>query len=106
MKTTPTAALEAFLGVTPLNLFVEESALKSALRLHRGCLCKFSTPKGHLKILEEAFKDQPLLEAASDCITPTYNFEKAIVVNLEAQKLTSHQALAYSLEIWTCRNQY
>src|SRR6195952_5177935 len=96
MKTTPTAALEAVLGVTPLNLFVEESALKSALRLHRGGLCKFSTPKGHLKILEEAFKDQPLLEAASDCITPTYNFEKAIVVNLEQVDSSSTGVTIYT----------
>lgn len=83
MKTTPTAAMEAILCITPLNLFIEEAALRTALRLESVGLWHI---KGgitrHARILEEATTTDPLLKMSNDRIPPIYNFKKNFEVRL------------------------
>ena len=53
MKTCPTAAMEALLGLTPLHLHIKKEAAAAALRMQAEGNLKPGNMVGHLKILLE-----------------------------------------------------
>ncbi|XP_063933505.1 uncharacterized protein LOC135145323 [Zophobas morio] len=62
MKTTPIAALETLLCLAPLNLYIEEAAMRTFLRLHSlGVWNKQGHITKHTRILMEAFNRIALL---------------------------------------------
>ncbi|KAJ8711943.1 hypothetical protein PYW08_008897 [Mythimna loreyi] len=82
MRTTPTAALQAMLGLPPLHLIVQEEAALAAFRLSiSGTLNKDSRIK-HIRIMEDAIKRQPMMASPSDKAPKAYNFQKNFNVNL------------------------
>lgn len=86
MRTTPTAALEAMLGLPPLHLFVKQEAASSAVRLKSLKLWKATTTP-HAKILEEAESDLTMLKAVSDKINKQYVFDKKYRIQLHEGNL-------------------
>ena len=57
MRTTPTAAMEVILYIPPLNLFIEEDAWRTALRLQavglwhtKGAVVRYARILGEAKI--------------------------------------------------------
>ena len=83
MKSTPTAAMEAVLCLPPLNLFVEEMALCTALRLKDGGLWNtIGKICGHARILREASERMPILQAEMDRIPTSYHFSKSYRIEL------------------------
>ena len=52
-RTTPTKAIEALLGLLPLDLLIKKTAAAAALRMHRNATWhKYGAAIGHRKILE------------------------------------------------------
>ncbi|KAJ3665505.1 hypothetical protein Zmor_000997 [Zophobas morio] len=61
MRTTPTSALETLLCLASLNLYIEEAAMRTSLRLHSlGVWNKQGRTTKHTRILTEAFYRIPL----------------------------------------------
>ena len=81
MRTTPTAAIEAALHLPPLHLYVEEVAVRTALRLRSNSLWnnKGEITK-HAAILGEVTQSVPLLRLHMDKILPKYNFKRSFKV--------------------------
>lgn len=71
MRTTPTAGLEAILNLKPLDLFVQESAANSALRLSQTQNWKPSQT-GHAQILQIYTGHN----VCTDYTTPRLDFER------------------------------
>lgn len=84
LKSTPTAAMEMLLNVTPLHIHVKQEAIKSILRLK-----SFHSPVthmgGHMRILQE-IKDQPTLLMDTDKMIRKYDFEKKFQTNIPSRE--------------------
>ena len=81
MRTAPTKALEAMLGLPPLHLYIQQEAAASAIRLRALRLWRHSAT-AHTGILAEAFTDCPLLEAINDRIPKQFIFDKRYKIQL------------------------
>ncbi|XP_073966168.1 uncharacterized protein [Choristoneura fumiferana] len=81
MRTTPTAALEALLGLPPLHLFIQQEAGATAVRLKKLNLWK-SVSVPHAKLLDELVHREPLFEAVTDRIPKQYVFDKKYKIQL------------------------
>lgn len=81
MKTTPTAALEVILGLPPLDLFIQQEAVMSALRLK--LLGEWKNQDGPVAALWEDIKQvYPLFEAPCDRISKTHIFNRNYQIEL------------------------
>ncbi|XP_073821296.1 uncharacterized protein [Musca autumnalis] len=86
-RSTPKAALNVLLDLTPLDLIVEEQASKSALRLkelNQWC----GSQRGHAAILNRT-NVPTSKEHLSDYISPQMNFEQ-IVVHIPNREAWTH----------------
>lgn len=103
MKTTPTAALETILCIPPLNLFIEEVALGTALRLQSvGQWYIKGTVTRHARILGEATTQMPLLGMGTDRIPPLYNFNKNFEVRLGRREMINPMCRSIQMvQKWT-----
>lgn len=81
MRTTPTAALEAIMGLPPLHLSIRQDALASAIRLKKQKLWR-SPRVPHTEILYEAIGKEPLIEATSDMLPRQFVFDKKYKIQL------------------------
>ena len=79
MKTCPTAAMEALLGLTPLHLHIKKEAAAAALRMQTEGNLKPGNMVGHLKILRE-FQADPLTKMPSDSMPAVLDFNKPFSV--------------------------
>jgi hypothetical protein len=91
MRTTPTNAVEALVGLSPLDLVVQGEARALAHRLWSlGSWSYFHPNCGHSRILVQLHQSDPLFNMRVDVIRPTYNFEpKYRVVALTRENWTS-----------------
>lgn len=81
IKTAPTSALETFLNLPPLALFIEGEALSTALRmLDNNEWIKTGTQTGHALILTKSNLIDTNLFMKSDSTKPIYSFDKAFKV--------------------------
>lgn len=77
MRTTPTGAMEAIIGLTPLDLHVKEVALMALVRLRTvGVNPEVGAGQLRLRLWREALTVLPLLQASIDAIEPRYVFNK------------------------------
>ncbi|XP_047990715.1 uncharacterized protein LOC125229817 [Leguminivora glycinivorella] len=84
MRTTPTAALEAILGLPPLHLHIQQEALAAAVRLKKSNLWR--PPRvPHTEILYEAIGKAPLIEAVTDKIPKQFVFDKKYKIQLHEE---------------------
>ena len=85
MRTTPTAALQAMLGLPPLHLVVRKEATLALFRLEiSGTLNKDSRIK-HIRIKEDAIRQQPMMASPNDRIPKTHCFLKHYYIELTAE---------------------
>jgi hypothetical protein len=79
MKSTPTAAMEVLLNLTPLNLLIMAEGRMALYRLHKlkqpGVL---KTENGLLSIWKNV--SDPILDIRSDHTIPVYNYSKIFVI--------------------------
>ena len=77
MNTTPTAAMENMLYLPPLDIFIEEVALATMLRL-RTVVYSEAGPHGgpRSRLWKEATKGMPILECPTDIFPPHYVFRR------------------------------
>lgn len=75
MRTTPTAALEVILGLTPLDLHIQQEATMAAIRLKHLNLWG-TTRSPHATILESALSHEPLIGAPCDKMPKQHTFQK------------------------------
>ncbi len=76
MRTTPTAAMEAFLGIIPLHTFVIREAFSACQRLVRtGQWTKAHWP-GHCTIKEGMIREIPLSRFRSDYLVRKFRFSR------------------------------
>jgi len=80
MKSTPTAAMETLLNLTPLNLVIQAEARMALYRLHiHKQPAKFKA--GLLSIWKNV--SDPLLEMRADHMTPVYYYSKVFSVIID-----------------------
>ncbi|KAJ3651751.1 hypothetical protein Zmor_017769 [Zophobas morio] len=83
MRTTPTAALETLLCLAPLNLYMEEAAMRTSLRFHSlGVWKKQGRTTKHTRILTEAFNRIPLLRMGCDRMGTKLIYEKTYRISM------------------------
>ena len=81
MKTCPTAAMEALLGLMPLHLHIKKEAAIAALRVQAEGKIKAGNMVGHLRVLKE-FQDDHSVEMPFDCMPGKLDFNKPFRVVL------------------------
>lgn len=81
IKTTPTAALEVMLNITPLHLHIQEEAAVAAVRLRSLKLWKNSKVP-HTAILGRVHERFPILLAGNDRIPKRFVFDKKYKIQL------------------------
>ena len=87
MKSTPTAALEIILGITPLDIHIKTEARCSASRMNANGEWKQHPGKiGHTKITD--IINDELLEMQTDQMNAIYNFEKPFSIRCDSDLWT------------------
>lgn len=86
MKSTPTKALEVLMSILPVDLFTEQEAMVTAIRLKNANCWKDST-NGHSTILNLYKEIIPELTMQSDKCTPQYIFDKNFKVTIPQRNL-------------------
>lgn len=81
MKSTPTKALEVLINILPVDMFGEQEATITAIRLKNANCWKDST-HGHATILNSHKESMPELQMHADKCIPQYHFEKNFNVTL------------------------
>ncbi|KAJ8706728.1 hypothetical protein PYW07_012806 [Mythimna separata] len=81
MRTTPTAALEAMLGLPPLHLFIQQEATMAAVRLKTLDLWGKRVTQ-HTGLLEELNNELPSTRAINDRIPKQFIFDKKYKIQL------------------------
>ncbi|CAH2097628.1 unnamed protein product [Euphydryas editha] len=81
MRTAPTAALEVMLGLAPLDLFIQQEAAMSAIRLkHLGLWCSQEGP--HNELWSSLLCYEPLIAAPCDRTPKQHIFERKYHIQL------------------------
>jgi hypothetical protein len=84
-KTAPSKALEAIIGLPPIDLHIKKTAMSSAYRLNNTGFFISYVYYGHREILKLLFKEIPLSAAPSDCMplskSPLRNYELLTFTN-------------------------
>jgi len=76
-RTTPTKAIEALLGLLPLDLFIKKTAAAAALRMHRNATWHiYGDAVGHRKILELVHNEVKDTQMPSEAIKRTKVVER------------------------------
>ena len=78
MRTTPTAAIELLLGLPPLQVVIQQSAMSACYRLQATGQWVNSTI-GHAGIRKKMIQNMPSLQSRSDRIIPKYYFDNNYV---------------------------
>lgn len=81
MRTTPTAALEAILGLPPLHLFIQQEATMAAVRLKALDLWGKRVTQ-HTALLEELNNELPITKAINDRVPKQFIFDKKYRIQL------------------------
>lgn len=81
MRTTPTAALEAMLGLPPLHLFIQQEATMTAVRLKTLQLWGKKVTQ-HTAVLEGFYNEFPMAKATNDRIPKQFVFDKKYKIQL------------------------
>ena len=81
IRTTPTAALELIVGLTPLAVHIKQQAMASCFRLQLNTQW-IQTSYGHTKIKNDLVKYVPLSKQQCDSIAQTYIFDKNYTVQI------------------------
>jgi ribonuclease HI len=87
MRTTPTNAMEALVGLPPLDLVVQGEARASAHRLWSlGSWSHLHPNSCHSTILVQLHQSDPIFNMRADVMRPEYNFEPKYRVELLSRK--------------------
>jgi ribonuclease HI len=91
-KTTPTAALEAFLNILPLHMAVEVEALASYRRLRRNSVWIYEEGHQHISNLSDQI---PEMEMPEDRIGKVIRFSNKFTINIQtcAESIAAHDHL-------------
>lgn len=85
-SSTPTAALQVLLNLTPLDIFIEMEARKSWYRLSINCLARRGPSfSGHVGALQAA-SIEPLLNMRSDLMVGEYSFVKPYTISIDSRQ--------------------
>lgn len=93
LRTTPTLSLEAALGLTPIHIYVEAEAQKSAVRLNDWG--QFKSPRvsvGHGSIWTTIIKSHPIL-LRRDAIIPAFVLRRKYQVIIPSRERWLHSGL-------------
>lgn len=86
MKTTPTAAMEVALNITPLDLHIQQEATITAVRLWHLGLWGKNNDSPHTEILRRILEHQPLITAPCDRIPNQYSFNRKYHIVTQAEE--------------------
>jgi hypothetical protein len=76
IHTTPTGAMEALVGLLPLDLVIQREARSAAHRLWSlGCWSYPHPQQGHSCILTQLQKSYPIFNMRVDVMKPVFNLE-------------------------------
>ena len=91
IRTTPTGVMEAFVGLSRLDLVIQGKARSAAHRLWSlGCWPYLHPQLGHSCILTRLQKSDPIFSMAVDVMRPVFNLEsKYRVTMLTREKQTT-----------------
>lgn len=81
MSTTATAALEVLLSITPIDLYIEQEAIITSLRI-KAANCWSQLSVGHTASLERYSNSIPELLMSTDKCAPEYYFDKTFDINI------------------------
>lgn len=87
MQTTPTAGMEAIIGLPPLHLAVQKEGLVAALRLHQRKKTLPGDWTGHLQVLQQI--DPALLSKPTDIMSRKLDIDSPFKVVIEDPKTAS-----------------
>ena len=90
MRTTPTAALEAMLGLTPIHLYIQRVAANNALKY--ACLNATGATRGHMAIIRK-IRNWEYLIRCTDLQKKEKNFDKNFEVTILPRENWSLEAL-------------
>jgi hypothetical protein len=83
MRTTPTRAMEALIGLPPLELVVQREARSAAHRLWSlGCWSHLHPNRGHSSILIWIQQANPIFKIGVDAVKPVYNLDRTYRVTM------------------------
>lgn len=85
MRTAPTAALEALIGLTPLHLYAQQEAAASAYRLRALNLWDQDTQAQHTTIIGEYADDNKMLLAIYDRVPNTHLYTRNYTIQLHEE---------------------
>jgi hypothetical protein len=87
LRATPTGAMEALVGLPPLDLVIQGKARSTAHRLwSMGCWCYLHPQQGHSYILTRLQKSDPIFNMRVDFIRPVLNRESRNRVTMLARE--------------------
>ena len=81
MRTTPTAALELIIGLTPITVYIKQEAMLACFRLQTNSQW-VSNACGHTSIKSNLHNNIPIPHWRCDKIIPRYMFDKNYVVEI------------------------
>jgi hypothetical protein len=81
MTASPTAAIQTFLNVPPLAIFVKGEARKGAYQLKCNGNWRHQDLRGHSRIT--SIITDPVLDMGSDHRIPKYSFEKMFDIQID-----------------------
>jgi len=85
VRTTPTAALETIISLTPLPIFIKQEAMIACYRLEVNSQWT-NTYCGHTVIINQLKKNVPSSRMRSDRILQRYMFDKNFVVSISSKE--------------------
>ena len=101
MSSTPTTAMEAFLSLTPLDLFIKGEARLGAYRLQASGNWRTGRNTGHSTIINLVTEPAGILLMGSDQIQKQYSFKKPFQVNLNWKEWNAHTDTSKSIMWFT-----
>lgn len=95
---TPTAALQVLLNLTPLDIFIETEARKSWYRLNTNSSARRGLSfSGHVGALQAA-STEPLLNMRSDLMLGEYSFVKPYTISIDSRQQWSSDRSTSSIK--------
>lgn len=86
-RSAPTVALEAFLNLAPLSLYIEGEAIITALRMQDVNEWKIGVNAGHITAVEKSsFFNMETSKMMGERIKPSFNFDTLFEVNIPTRE--------------------
>ena len=86
LRTTPTAALEVLLGLTPLHIAAQKAAMASCFRLRLSGHWARGARGAHSRVLQRLHGAAPLVAQRSDYVTAVLQFRSRLDVSVPSRQ--------------------